>query len=275
MIHIATVHWNSDKWIEIQLKYIKKYISEPFKIYAFFIGINRYPLNEYHYSKTEEIGDHADKLNYLAHEITTSAEDSDLIIFLDGDAFPVQKIVPFIKDHINKHRLIAIKRTENDDDPQPHPSFCATTVGFWKGINGDWRKGYQWKNLQGENVTDVGGNLLNLLELNHIDWLPLLRSNKKNLHPLWFGVYGNMIYHHGAGFRSPLSRIDLKILKENPYHALRQILLRYRVIKEIVKWIEKKFHCNPEEALIRRNAKLSASIFNKIKINESFYLDFL
>jgi hypothetical protein len=29
----------------------------------------------------------------------------------------------------------------------------------------------------------------------------VLRSNRKNIDPLLFGIYGKTVYHHGAGFR--------------------------------------------------------------------------
>ncbi|MBJ7514128.1 MAG: hypothetical protein JHC94_07385, partial [Acidimicrobiia bacterium] len=57
----------------------------------------------------------------------------------------------------------------------------------------------------GDRLTDVGANLLgNLLERG-IEWRPLLRSNKFNLDPLWFGIYGDVVYHHGAGSRPAIS----------------------------------------------------------------------
>jgi hypothetical protein len=40
----------------------------------------------------------------------------------------------------------------------------------------------------------------------------VLRTNRRNPHPLFFGVYGDVIYHHGAGFRLPISRVDLASL---------------------------------------------------------------
>ena len=39
-------------------------------------------------------------------------------------------------------------------------------------------------------------------------WLPLLRTNTNDLHPLWFAVYGHHVYHHGAGFRPRQSRVE-------------------------------------------------------------------
>ena len=36
----------------------------------------------------------------------------------------------------------------------------------------------------------------------------LIRSNKINLHPLYFGIYNNLIYHHWAGSRKMITRRD-------------------------------------------------------------------
>jgi hypothetical protein len=61
----------------------------------------------------------------------------------------------------------------------------------------------------GRVKADIGGNLLRAVERSGREWTPLLRSNRVNPHPLWFAVYGDIVYHHGAGFRKPISRIDL------------------------------------------------------------------
>ena len=34
MIHIATVHWRSDRWIDIQLRYLERNVDEPYRVYA-------------------------------------------------------------------------------------------------------------------------------------------------------------------------------------------------------------------------------------------------
>jgi hypothetical protein len=40
----------------------------------------------------------------------------------------------------------------------------------------------------------------------------VLRSNRRNIDPLYFAIYGDVVYHHGAGFRtgelSPVDRAD-------------------------------------------------------------------
>jgi hypothetical protein len=216
MIHIATVHHFSDKWIDIQLKYIETYLKRPYKIYAFLNGIEKDYSQKFYFTSKKNIGSHADKLNFLAKIICEKADDSDLIIFIDGDAFPINNLDSFLNDKLQNHKLLAIKRIIDFGDCQPHPSFCATTVGFWKEINGNWNEGFSWLNSKNQKqTTDVGGNLLKKLIEKNIEWYAMLRSNKTNIHEQWFGVYENLIYHHGAGFRAPLSKIDRQELRDN------------------------------------------------------------
>ena len=165
---------------------------------------------KFYYVNTEWVPTHASKLNILADLIYfDSNQDDDLIIFLDGDAFPIGDIIGFARQKLRKYPLVAVQRLDNNGDRQPHPCFCVTTIGFWKRIGGDWNQGYEWEDAEGNPMTDVGGNLLGILQREGIEWYPMHRSNRINLHPLWFGIYEGLIYHHGAAFRHPISRIDL------------------------------------------------------------------
>ena len=216
MIFVLTVHWRDPKWIPIQDEYLKRYLLEPYKK----IGYLNYIDNEYDkyfdVAKHDEIESHAIKLNLLADKgIEGSASDGDILIFLDGDAFPITDLTPLIEQiRQGDYRLAAVQRLENNGDIQPHPCFCVTTVGCWKSINGDWEAGHTWLNKTGNEVTDVGGNLKQKLDAAGIDWKRLLRSNKYNRHPLWYGVYDGLVYHHGAGFRAPVSRLDYPTLRK-------------------------------------------------------------
>jgi hypothetical protein len=209
MIHIATVHWATDRWIDVQLHYLGKHVDAPFRVYACLDGIERDYSDRFHYSLSLEKTRHPDKLNLLAELILGEAEKEDLIVFLDGDAFPIAPFDPAVVQMLSEHPLAAIRRDENRGDPQPHPSFCVTTAGFWQEIGGDWSRGETWVNAEGESVDDPGGKLLKALEERGTGWTPILRSNATDLHPIFFGVYGGVIYHHGAGFRRPLTREDI------------------------------------------------------------------
>jgi hypothetical protein len=150
----------------------------------------------------EQRGSHAGKLNHLAREISHVATGEDLLMFLDGDAFPIADPMALVEDSLAQAPLLAVRRAENVEEPQPHPCFCVTTVGTWRTLPGDWTAGPTWIGAHGQPTSDVGGNLLRALELTQMPWIEVLRSNRRNLDPLYFGVYGDVIYHHGAGFRT-------------------------------------------------------------------------
>lgn len=201
MLHIATVHHGSPRWIEIQGRYLRKHLSVPYRTWTSLQGID--PSYGAHFDRVvDQAGGHAGKLNNLAVEIAQEAADDDLLMFLDGDAFPIADPLPLILTALEQAPLVAVRREENLEDRQPHPSFCVTTVGTWRSLPGDWSAGHRWEGPDGRRPTDVGANLLRILELTGTPWVPVLRSNRIRLDPLLCAIYGETIYHHGAGFRS-------------------------------------------------------------------------
>jgi hypothetical protein len=204
VLHAVTVHWQDDRWIGPQLRNLRRHLPRPHRVYASLNGIDPLWSDQFHYA-SDLPGTHAEKLNELARTAKNygEARDDDLLLFIDGDAFPIAPVRSSLLDGKN---LAAVRRDENGLDPQPHPCFCLTTVGFWFEIEGDWRPGYSWTNAAGLPVTDVGGNLLGQVTERGIPWTPLLRTNRVDLDPLWFGIYGDVVYHHGAGFRAAKSR---------------------------------------------------------------------
>jgi hypothetical protein len=201
VLHIASAHYESPRWIEIQTRYLRENIPVPYRTWSSLEGID--PSYAVHFDRiVEQQGPHAGKLNHLAMEIAQEADDGDLLMFLDGDAFPIADPMAAIEDALSQAPLLAVRRAENLDEPQPHPCFCVTTVGTWRSLPGDWSAGPTWPGPKGRRRTDVGANLLRILELTATPWIPLLRSNRRNLDPVYFAVYGDIVYHHGAGFRT-------------------------------------------------------------------------
>jgi hypothetical protein len=200
MLHVVTIHFRSPRWVEIQTRHLRDHIQVPYQTWTSLEGID--PAYGARFDHVfEQRGQHAAKLNHLALEISHQAAEDDLLMFLDGDAFPIADPMPLIEDGLAKAPLVAVRRAENLDDPQPHPCFCVTTVGTWRRLHGDWWGGYTWPGQKGRLVTDVGGNLLRALELSEMPWKQILRTNRTNLDPVFFAIYGGVIYHHGAGFR--------------------------------------------------------------------------
>lgn len=285
MIHVATVHFKSDRWIEPQLRYLERFLPGPHRVYAFLTRVPGDHREKFFYTSTERIQDHATKLNLLGDVISFAAEDaSDPLIFIDGDAFPVTPIGPLIDDRLARHDLIAVQRHENNGDIQPHPCFCITTVGLWNSIRGDWHRGHEWRDPQGVAVTDVGANVLAALERERIDWYPLRRVNTAEVHPLFFGVYGDeqhgpVVYHHGAGFREsaggrrsrlahgereakaqPIARAVKMLPKHGPLGAVRRRLNPARRLRD---------------SLRAEARELSDEILSDMAQNEEFWRRFV
>ena len=282
MIHIATVHWMSDRWIDIQLGYLRRNMDRQYRTYADLEGIDSRRRDDF--DVTADLGGlvHAQKLNALAELIAERADPGDTLVFLDGDAFPVAPIGDFLEERLSRYPLAAIRRDENLGDIQPHPSFCATTVGFWKEIEGDWSRGpeWRWKNALGWTVEDVGGKLLSILNERGIDWCPLLRTNAGTLHPLLFGVYEDRIYHHGAGFRPVFERTDRHLAgKQPPLPASLPLepppsrlgALIWKVRAKFWYLTKKRGVAKREQRLTRRNLELSEQVFSMIQEDEAFY----
>jgi hypothetical protein len=208
MINVVTVHWQTPKWIDVQLRYLERNVAGDLRVFAALNGIEDPELRDRFFYATDLEGTHEEKLNALADVVVEQSDPADIVMFLDGDAFPIRPLDSWMHETLRSYPLAAVRRDENVGDRQPHPSFCVTTAGFWQEIDGDWRRGGTWINAVGREVTDPGGNLLHQLQERHQDWLPLVRTNTSNPHPLWFAVYGHLVYHHGAGFRKMFSRSD-------------------------------------------------------------------
>lgn len=278
MIHIATVHYKTDKWIDIQLKYLRENIKQPFRVYAFLCGEAVKHSDKFYYSSTEPIDDHATKLNILADIIYFATESKDEpLIFLDGDAFPIAPLDNYIDKILKEYPLAAIQRLENIGDKQPHPSFCITSPNLWKKINGDWKKGYQWMSSQNKLRSDVGGNLLKRLNEKKIKWGKIHRTSENLYHPVFFGVYGKIIYHHGAGFRFPLTMHDrLKklngVYKQKSIETLLNLILKNKTLKNRFR-IQRLLGINRK--LINKNIIISKIILEKIINYKEEFMKFI
>jgi hypothetical protein len=275
MIHVATVHFKSAKWIDVQLAYLRRNLHEPFRVVANLQGVPGQ-----HEEKFDLVvpgqGGHPGKLNLLGSLIIEEAKQDDLIMFLDGDAFPVVDPMPKIRKALDESVLVAVRRDENYGDPQPHPCFCVVRAEDWDRLRGDWSTGFCWRNSMGDWMTDTGGNMLGILERSGEPWTPLLRSNRVNLHPLLFALYGDVVYHHGSGFREPLGPSDVKgrrlkrgggVMDSHPNVGLLQRNLRQHVDG----WVN-RMHDHRRRAV---NTRLSDGVFADLSSNPLFYQRFL
>jgi hypothetical protein len=267
VIHIATVHWRDDRWLEPQRRYLERHLESPYEIH-----LDNRPVGE-------GPDAHAEKLNALAEEIRQVASPDDRLIFLDGDAFPIAPLDGFLEATLSRYPLAAIRRDENLGDTQPHPAFCATTVGFWHELRGDWSRA-PWTNDVGWEIDDPGGRLLEVLTAKGIEWHPLRRTNRVNLHPVLFGVYDDVVYHHGAGFRAAFDRVDrlragtIPDLPAGLAPDLPAGLAGFVWKVRAKHWYlsKKRPLVRRERRLMRENRALSERVFRRLQEDESFWL---
>jgi hypothetical protein len=265
MLYIATVHFKSHKWIDVQLSYLERHLHVPYEVFASLEGISSDQHDRFAFVSAS-MGNHEGKLNLLAAEIVERAQPDDIILFLDGDAFPIADPMPAVEKALSETPVVAIRRDENERDRQPHPCFCAMRVAEWERLHGDWSPGFTWQGTNGKPTTDVGGNLLGALERTGTPWTPILRTNKRNDHPVWFGVYGDIVYHHGAGFRKPLARVDYAArptgVRGTDLPLVRPVVARLNV-RRLRKW---------REETEQRNEQLGEQWFELLSRDPNFYL---
>ena len=124
----------------------------------------------------------------------------------------------------------------------------------------------------------MGGNLLGLLEDAGIEWYPMLRTNKVNPHPLQFGVYEDLVYHHGGGFRLTAGGRLWRASVEDRLNAT----LRGRLVARLPRTglagrVRKRL--NPvrryRHALRDQLADVNEQVFDLIERDERFYLQLI
>ena len=121
MLHIATVHHRSPRWIEIQTRQLRRHISVPYETWSSLEHID--PSHAVHFDRiVEQRGSHAGKLNHLAMEISEVASESDLLMFLDGDAFPIADPMPLISEGLARSALVG------RSSPTLHSFGCVTSI---------------------------------------------------------------------------------------------------------------------------------------------------
>jgi len=225
VLHILTLHL-SDKWVDIQKRELARFISEPYKVYAR-LGEEPFKFkNGVKYSDTTISYDkHKDKfdgaisgaqhwtysmgklIDYVLENFEVKKDDT--ILLLDSDAFPIAPMGDFLEKKLEEYPFVSAQEPmhEWDRDPLyliPHPMFMAFKA---KHIIEDNLTDYLRNIIKDKNDNWWGGTI-NWLKERGYDYYPLTRSNKIDLHPLYYAIYDDLIYHHWAGSRNMITRPD-------------------------------------------------------------------
>lgn len=136
-------------------------------------------------------------------------ENAKYIVTMDSDAHPLQKgwLTKIISSLDNEIVLAGVWRDELKKaiSPYIHASCLCTTVDFIESHN------LKLDFIAPNTETEIHDTLSILTETArdlNLKTFKLHRSNQNNFHRLMGGIYGNLIYHHGAGSRSAISFWD-------------------------------------------------------------------
>tara|TARA_Y100001938_G_C8065656_1_gene420023 strand:- start:410 stop:1168 length:759 start_codon:yes stop_codon:yes gene_type:complete len=211
MIHILSVHF-VDNWVDIQLEHLTNNIKQPHKVYTI-LGENYEKHKDKFYYAEEGRHKHYDALQKL-HKVLDDEDikDDDIVIVLDSDAFPIVPVDDYLQTKLAEYEFLAISAPEHNYEPtpiQPFECFYAFKYEFFK------KYGFWFKFEPGIHMNWIDW-MIDWFDDKSIEWYPLNRSNKINLHSLYFGIYDDVIYHHWAGSRNPIARPDrIRMDKEN------------------------------------------------------------
>jgi hypothetical protein len=242
MIHIITHHFATTAWLEIQKRHILKHTNPeqtPYKLY-----LAKYNLeipDDFELPDNWELIDldilypkdgkneHYLQMEWLYQNcIKDKAQDNDIIIFLDSDAFPcderwLESISIGLLGHEYKNIspeykvpsdyepacAVVIHFTENrgiaqPDHYYPYPDLCffATTKKVWEDNNLEWYIDYS----NPEHQNPGFGMKDKIMEANLGNVAAITRTNKFNAHNVMFGVYGGILYHQHCGSRAIIGR---------------------------------------------------------------------
>ncbi len=200
----------NEHWYSLQKHFIEKNTLIPydFKIITNNVNSSIFEDEEVFVVNKMNIGHPAAIEQMLEHMRGQNSYDSYLI--LDSDAFPVRPGWHDILDQQMKRfkKNIASPIRYENLDVFPHPCFVYMNK---EGLNNP-KVNFNYnkvKNLMGDMIDEVGGAMTEVID----DVLPLLRSNRINLHPMAAAIYHHLFYHHAAGSRG----FDFRVIKEYNY----------------------------------------------------------
>ncbi|WP_146393514.1 hypothetical protein [Allorhodopirellula solitaria] len=154
--------------------------------------------------------DHSLSIRAMHESISGFLDNDDVLLIIDSDAFPIANIDSLIACIVEDiENIYGIQRTDNGDY-YCHPAFIMLkqkTVRYLSGFLPNDSKSvwlpYGVRNRYMPHKKDAVGCLTYCIDRANLRWSPLLRTNVLDVMPVLFGVYGNLIYHHGCGSRHP------------------------------------------------------------------------
>lgn len=213
---------DSSRLYEIQIRFLKKTIG----LFDHIVCTNsnyEFPYSEVLRDKLEVSLDHMHAsrshslgLNILLERFRHS--DAEIFLLLDSDCFPIKNHwLDLLLESMEGFDVAAPVRFENLEI-HAHP--C---VHLFKRCVLDKVE------FRVSELRSIKGNIFWDTNSNVDEFFPLIRTNVINMHPLFFGIYWDMFYHHGAGTRSSNSNPSSSFRAEDlSYYKNAMSYLEYR-----------------------------------------------
>lgn len=206
MLHIITIHYK-DKWVDIQRNMLKEFVTEPYKVYTR-LGENY----KKHKNKFDGALDGSGHLSesiglILDNFVIDNLKEGDKVLTLDSDAFPIAPISKFLNEKLKDYPIVSCQEPMWEWDMSykiPHPMFMVFKAEHILHNN----LSHYLRNIIKDKNNNWWGGVLGWMSENNYNYYPMVRSNKVNMHDLYFGIYEDLIYHHGAGSRRMIARTD-------------------------------------------------------------------
>ncbi len=210
--------------------------------------------------------DNAEHAFYLDALLRHAAKDGCThLAALDCDSFPVCGDWPrILRSRMEGKRLAAVHRTENLDTFLPHPCGLFMERSFLLDHDPKMlppREAIADFLAATRQRFDTGIGYGHALWKSGESWLSLERTNRKNVHYLMAGIYGDTFFHVGASSR-PSIHFYAEDLK-SPHHKLNSIPVLWRCGS----WLHKRES--------NRNIRLLARISDALKKNPDRFLSSL
>jgi hypothetical protein len=209
------------KWLDLQLLFLAHTTHD----FDHVVVLSDGKTNDYFEQKTKVIipGDtspkgsdaHCNGLNLLLEYFRNKSDDYENFLFLDADAFPIKqnwlpvllkKMEPMERDDPITGAFLPIKSKWRDYDVASVVRSENLEIRLHASVLFAKKKALSNMTF---NFGHVGNDLLGNIENDvHIPFyqnefrnlaLPLIRTNKNNIHPLACGIYYDMFYHHACG----------------------------------------------------------------------------
>lgn len=204
----------NDKWIELQRHFLNKTSPE----YDHVVGVcGKLDLDLFKSSivlgnSGITIQDYKNQLRVMLDFFKSNSKKYEAFLLLDSDAFPIMDgwfdiLTKFMK---SKNKWYSSPLRIENLDFWPHLS-CFFILSEYIDFDIIDFTGKKYNNIYGEESIEFGAGNKSVIDDKHI-WLPLLRSNIWNPHPIISAVYSHVFYHHGAGSRHKVFRGDESLL---------------------------------------------------------------